>query len=174
MPLRPGRFKYAHAALLQPVWLLLLLLLALLLVVPSHGFTPTPCSISTTGRTSARQGKPLFRTRTSTPCSRSHNGLVRCWDGIQPPSPPQTTSSPSKPLSVSSPTLPVGTWPPKGFRPFRSLREECGNVSLELDEDQQALVGPPPSQFFAGFRLRELDETNQGTFLKEAGRVRQG
>ncbi|GAB5034670.1 Hypothetical protein NocV09_02001190 [Nannochloropsis oceanica] len=61
-----------------------------------------------------------------------------------------------------------------GFRPFKSLREVCGNVSLELDEDQRALIGPPTSQFFAGFRLRELDETNQSTFLKEAGRVQQG
>lgn len=165
MPSWPGRYNFA--AVLQPVQTLLLLLLALLLhAPPAQAFTPTPGSISTSSSTSIRTST-FARTLNTCP-SRRHR-LVRCWEGIQPPSPP-----PSKPLSTSSPTLPAGTWPQKGFRPFRSLREENGDVSIDLDEHQQSLVTPPTSQFFAGFRLRELDEINKNTFLKETGRVQQG
>jgi len=164
----PARFNLVRnaAVLNQPAWLLLLALL-LLLVPTTHAFAPTPGSISSSIRT-----RTLSTARTSITCPTRRHRLVRCWEGVQPPSPPPP--SPSKPLSTSSPTLPAGTWPPKGFRPFRSLREENGDVSLDLDEHQQSLVTPPTSQFFAGFRLRELDEINKNTFLKETGRVQQG
>ncbi|EKU20316.1 membrane protein, partial [Nannochloropsis gaditana CCMP526] len=58
-----------------------------------------------------------------------------------------------------------------GFRPFKSLREENGDVVLDVDEPHQPLIAPLTSQFFAGFQLRELDDSNMNTFLKDTGKI---
>jgi hypothetical protein len=51
------------------------------------------------------------------------------------------------------------------------LREENGDVVLDVDEPHQPLIAPLTSQFFAGFQLRELDDSNMNTFLKDTGKI---
>lgn len=59
----------------------------------------------------------------------------------------------------AKPEQPLPAWPPKGFRPFKSLREEGSDlVDLSMEPHKDSLLETSPSQFFAGFRLRELDE----------------
>lgn len=82
------------------------------------------------------------------PASSSFDPTTRCYS-----TPPTTNNQ-------QSPSSPPPTWPPKGFRPFTSLRESGVDASHLLDIHQDAFNNnqTPTSQFFAGFRLREYDE----------------
>jgi len=107
--------------------------------------------------------------RLSVKCAEATSSAPPASPPQRPPSSPR--SSEANQRSVISSTLPGGNWPPNGFRPFKSLREENGDVVLDVDEPHQPLIAPLTSQFFAGFQLRELDDSNMNTFLKDTGKI---